>query len=98
MQGRLEAHQAASPDQEPDQKATTENDVVDADGNIVEEGTGDLQAITEIINRLEGKPSQKITGPDNGPVRRAARSSSSNETDRQGLTPLTFNTTVMPLR
>jgi hypothetical protein len=49
-------------------KATTENDVVDADGNIVEEGTGDLQAITEIINRLEGKPSQKITGPDNGPV------------------------------
>jgi hypothetical protein len=35
----------------------------------VKEGTGDLQAITEIMNRLDGKPSQKIVGPDNGPLK-----------------------------
>jgi hypothetical protein len=50
-------------------KATTADDVLDKDGNIIKEGTGDLSAIQEIINRLEGKPSQKIVGADNGPVR-----------------------------
>jgi hypothetical protein len=50
-------------------KATTADDVLDKDGNVVKEGTGDLSAIQEIINRLEGKPSQKIVGPDDGPVR-----------------------------
>jgi hypothetical protein len=50
-------------------KATTADDVLDKDGNIIKEGTGDLSAIQEIINRLEGKPSQKLVGPDNGPVR-----------------------------
>jgi hypothetical protein len=49
-------------------KATTAFDVLDTNGNIIQEGTGDLQAITEIMNRLDGKPSQKIVGPDNGPV------------------------------
>jgi hypothetical protein len=49
-------------------KATTAFDVLDTNGNIIKEGTGDLQAITEIMNRLDGKPSQKIVGPDNGPV------------------------------
>jgi hypothetical protein len=50
-------------------KATTADDVLDKDGNIIKEGTGDLSVIQEIINRLEGKPSQKIVGADNGPVR-----------------------------
>jgi hypothetical protein len=50
-------------------KATTADDVVDTNGNIIKEGTGDLSAIQKIINRLEGKPSQKIVGPDNGPVK-----------------------------
>jgi hypothetical protein len=50
-------------------KATTVDDVLDTTGNIIKEGTGDLSAIQEIINRLEGRPSQKIVGPDNGPVR-----------------------------
>src|ERR1700737_996476 len=44
-------------------KATTADDVLDKDG------TGDFSANQEIINRLEGKPSQKIVGPDDGPVR-----------------------------
>jgi hypothetical protein len=50
-------------------KATTADDVLDTNGNIIKEGTGDLSAIQKIINRLEGKPSQKIVGPDNGPVK-----------------------------
>jgi hypothetical protein len=49
-------------------KATDAFDVLGAEGNIVKEGTGDLQAITEIMNRIDGKPSQKIVGPDNGPL------------------------------
>jgi hypothetical protein len=48
-------------------KATTGEDHIDKDGKLVE-GTGDLAAIQEIINRLEGRPSQKIVGPDNGPL------------------------------
>jgi hypothetical protein len=50
-------------------QATTGADVIDADGNIIKDGAGDLSAIQEIFNRIEGKPSQKIVGPDNGPVR-----------------------------
>jgi hypothetical protein len=50
-------------------QATTGADVVDAEVNVVVEGAGDLAAIQEIFNRLEGKPSQKIVGPENGPVR-----------------------------
>jgi hypothetical protein len=49
-------------------KATTGDDVLDANGKIVKEGTGDLTAILAIIDRLEGRPAQKIVGPDNGPV------------------------------
>jgi hypothetical protein len=49
-------------------KATTAFDVLDTNGDIIKEGTGDLQAITEIMNRLDGKPSQKLVGPDDGPV------------------------------
>jgi hypothetical protein len=50
-------------------KATTEDDVLDKDGNIIKEGTGDLTAILAIIDRLEGKPAQKIVGSDNGPLK-----------------------------
>jgi hypothetical protein len=35
-------------------KATTGDDVLDKNGNIVKEGTGDLTAILAIIDRLEG--------------------------------------------
>src|ERR1700732_383802 len=49
-------------------QATTAADEYDEDGNLVKEGTGDLAAIREIFDRLEGKPRQQITGPDNGPV------------------------------
>jgi hypothetical protein len=44
-------------------KATTADDVLYTNGNIIKEGTSGLSAIQEIINRLEGTPSQKITGP-----------------------------------
>jgi hypothetical protein len=37
--------------------------VLYTNGNIIKEGTSGLSAIQEIINRLEGTPSQKITGP-----------------------------------
>jgi hypothetical protein len=50
-------------------KATTGDDVFDTNGELIKEGTGDLNAIQEIINRIEGKPSQRIVGPDNGPVK-----------------------------
>jgi hypothetical protein len=49
-------------------QATTAADEYDEDGNLVKEGAGDLAAIREIFDRLEGKPRQQITGPDNGPV------------------------------
>jgi hypothetical protein len=48
-------------------KATIGDDRVLSDGTIVE-GTGDTTAILAIIDRIEGRPSQKIVGPDNGPV------------------------------
>jgi hypothetical protein len=49
-------------------QATTGADVVDEKGNVTHEGAGDLQAILAIYDRLEGRPSQKLLGPDNGPV------------------------------
>jgi hypothetical protein len=49
-------------------KATTGDDYIDPTTGKMVEGTGDLTAILAIIDRLEGKPSQKIVGPDNGPV------------------------------
>lgn len=36
-------------------------------GKVVE-GHGDLSAIKEIIDRIEGKPAQRIMGPDDGPA------------------------------
>ena len=41
--------------------------VVNEDGTITE-GTGDLTAIKEIFDRLEGRPRQQIVGPNDGPV------------------------------
>ena len=48
-------------------QATTSADVVNEDGTITE-GTGDLTAIKEIFDRLEGRPKQQIVGPNDGPV------------------------------
>jgi hypothetical protein len=48
-------------------KATDGDDVV-VDGKLIKEGTGDLNAILAIIDRIEGRPAQKIVGPNNGPV------------------------------
>ena len=38
--------------------------------NLITQATtaGDLTAILAIYDRLEGRPSQKIVGPDNGPL------------------------------
>jgi hypothetical protein len=47
-------------------KATDAFDVFDANGKLIKEGTGDLAAITEIMNRIDGKPSQKLVGTDDG--------------------------------
>src|SRR3984893_9663216 len=49
-------------------QATTGADVVDEHGKVIHEGAGDLTAILAIYDRLEGRPSQKIVGPDNGPL------------------------------
>ena len=49
-------------------KATTGDDVDEKTGKLLKEGTGDLQAILAIMDRVDGKPSQQIVGPDNGPV------------------------------
>ena len=40
----------------------------DAEGRLVKEDIGDLAAIREIFDRLEGRPRQKIVGHDDGPV------------------------------
>jgi hypothetical protein len=40
----------------------------DAEGNITKRDRGDLRAIQEIFDRLEGRVTQKIVGPDDGPV------------------------------
>jgi hypothetical protein len=50
-------------------QATTAADEYDEDGNLVKEGAGDLAAIREIFDRLEGKPRQQTTCPKNGYVR-----------------------------
>ena len=42
-------------------------DMVNSDGTITE-STGDLMAIKEIFDRLEGRPKQRIVGPADGPV------------------------------
>jgi hypothetical protein len=47
-------------------KATTAFDEYNSNGELIKEGTGDLQAITEIMNRLDGKPSQKLYCEDCG--------------------------------
>jgi hypothetical protein len=52
-------------------RAACLGDEFDKDGKLIKEGMGDLQAILAIIERLEGKPKQQITGLDNGPVRAA---------------------------
>ena len=49
-------------------RAACLGDEFDANGKLIKEGDGDLQAILAIIERLEGKPKQQITGPDDGPV------------------------------
>jgi hypothetical protein len=49
-------------------KATDGDDVVNAEGKLVKKGTGDLAAIREIMDRIEGKSAQKIVGHDDGPV------------------------------
>src|SRR3984893_5202852 len=41
-------------------QATTAADEYDEDGNRVKEGTGDLAAIREIFDRLEGRPRQQL--------------------------------------
>jgi hypothetical protein len=48
--------------------AATCGDEFDTNGKLIKEGDGDLNAILAIFDRLEGKPSQKLVGPDNGPV------------------------------
>jgi hypothetical protein len=49
-------------------KATIGDDRIGPDGKIIE-GTGDTTAILAIIDRIEGRPSQKIVGHDDGPVK-----------------------------
>jgi hypothetical protein len=51
-------------------KATIGDDRIGPDGKIIE-GTGDTTAILAIIDRIEGRPSQKIVGHDDGPVKKA---------------------------
>jgi hypothetical protein len=48
-------------------KATIGDDKI-VGGKIVE-GTGDTTAILALIDRVEGRPSQKIVGHDDGPVK-----------------------------
>ena len=52
-----------------------EEDVSDENGKLLHKkgelkkrDTGDLRAIVEIANRLEGRPGRKIVGPDDTPV------------------------------
>jgi hypothetical protein len=49
-------------------RAACLGDEFDAEGKLIKEGMGDLQAILAILDRLEGKPAQRVVGPDNGPV------------------------------
>jgi hypothetical protein len=49
-------------------QAATKGDEYDSEGKLTKDGLGDLQAILAIFDRLEGKPSQKVVGSDDGPV------------------------------
>jgi hypothetical protein len=49
-------------------KATIGDDRIGPKGEIIE-GTGDTTAILALIDRIEGRPSQKVVGADNGPVK-----------------------------
>jgi len=49
-------------------RAACLGDEFDKDGKLIKEGMGDLQAILALMDRLEGKPKQQITGPDDGPL------------------------------
>ena len=43
-------------------------DEYDESGKLVRRDLGDLAAIKEIFDRLEGRPRQQIVGPNDGPV------------------------------
>ena len=49
-------------------RAACLGDEYDKDGKLIKEGMGDLQAIVALMDRLEGKPKQQVTGPDDGPL------------------------------
>jgi len=49
-------------------RAACAGDEYNSNGELIKEGMGDLQAILALFDRLEGKPKQSITGPDDGPV------------------------------
>jgi len=49
-------------------RAACLGDEFDKDGKLIKEGMGDLQAILALMDRLEGKPKQQITGSDDGPL------------------------------
>jgi hypothetical protein len=49
-------------------RAACAGDEFDAEGKLIKEGMGDLQAIVALMDRLEGKPKQQITGPEDGPL------------------------------
>ncbi|MGZ3295254.1 MAG: hypothetical protein ACXU9D_18530 [Xanthobacteraceae bacterium] len=74
---RLLANEAAHPScvvRNVITQATTAFDKVKR-GKLIED-CGDLAAIKEIFDRLEGKASQRIVGPDDGPVKVEPPSSS----------------------
>jgi hypothetical protein len=49
-------------------RAACLGDEFDKDGKLTKVGLGDLQAIVALMDRLEGKPKQQVTGPDDGPL------------------------------
>jgi len=51
------------------ERACHGGDEFDEQGNFKRPGTGDLAAILAIFDRLEGKPTQTMTGPNNEPVK-----------------------------
>jgi hypothetical protein len=51
------------------EQACHAGDEYDADGKLKTPGTGDMAAILAIFDRLEGRPAQRVMGPDNGPVK-----------------------------
>ena len=46
----------------------TGKDEYDESGKLIKRDLGDLAAIKEIFDRLEGRPRQQIVGPNDGPV------------------------------